>query len=893
MTNSISNLPIDARASELANGMHNANCRTIDRLFAWLMLVQWIAGICTAIFITPYTWIGARSLVHQHVWAAILLGGILSAVPIWLAIFHPGKTITRHVIAVSQALWGALLIHLSGGRLETHFHVFGSLAFIAFYRDWRVLVTMTVVVAIDHAVRGVFFPLSVYGVLQESPYRWLEHVGWVLCENVVLFLSCRRGLSELMQICSARAELELTNRKIEERVSERTCELRDTKDFFRSVLDSIHAHVCVLDHNGQIVEANHLWRQTNNQSAQHACGIGDNYIEKCQTLAGEESSGAADVAEAIQTVLRNRSQQLVPEFAIDFDGDTSWYQVHVSPVLGHRRGAAVVARINVSERIVAERELQTTSDHLERMSLIAKYTDNAVVILTTDGHISLVNEGFERLYEYSSEEVMGRKPHEFLLGEESDPDTVVFMNHQITRGCGYDVELCKYRKSGEAVWVSIEVRPIYSADGRLLRFISMARDITQRREREQSLQLLREAIDNANDAMFILKPDGGIVDVNITAGRLLGYTRRELLQQSMSDIESGFTNQSMLKRWQAAQDMDVDGLSGTFIASDGASFPVEVSTVPVTYCGQAYFCAFAQDISERRKAEAEHERLNVELRNVARQTGMAEVAADVLHNVGNALNSINVSVQSLQRQINSKSVDILNRTTQTIWDRKDDLDVFLKTDKQGCMFPNLLQQLGQQFTKERKKQGEEVDSLIGKIDHVKEVVAGQKAFSQRRAMSEAILPANLFQEALRMHSFSVGDVGVLVENDFADIDEVFLEKHLVMQILINLIKNGREAVLDVENQEPRVVLSTRVENECVCFQVEDNGIGIAEANLVEIFQHGFTTKETGHGFGLHSCANLAQEMGGTLTVQSEGIGCGATFVLKLPLQANVATEPVS
>ena len=879
-----------ARASQLAEEMHDASRRKVDRLFVWLMLIQWVAGICTAVFVAPYTWIGSRSLIHEHIWASVVIGGLLSVAPVWFGICHPGRKITRHIIAVSQALWGVLLIHLSGGRIETHFHVFGSLAFIAFYRDWTVLVTMTAVIAADHAIRGVFFPLSVYGVLQESPLRWLEHVGWVLCENVVLFLSCHRGTVEVQQICEARAELEVINKRIEEKVCERTSELRDATDFFRSVLDSIHADVCVLDHDGKIVEANYSWRQMSKTLPQYASLIGDNYIDNCQQLADMQAPGASEVVESIHAVLMNRKHRLVPEFAVESESGTKWCQVNISPVVGHRRGAAVVARINVTDRVVAERELKTTSEHLERMSLIAKYTDNAVVILNPDGCIDLVNEGFERLYGYSLEEVVGRRPHDFLLGEESDSKTTVFMNHQISCGCGYDVELCKYRKGGVAVWVSIEVRPIYAADGKLLHFISMARDITQKREREQSLQLLREAIDNANDAMFIIRPDGGIVDVNVTAGRLLGYSRRELLQLSMADVERGFTSHSMSNRWQAAQESDVDGLSGMFTTRDGKSFPVEVSTVPVTYCGQAYFCAFAQDISERRKAEAEHERLNFELRNAARQTGMAQVAADVLHNVGNALNSINVSIQSLQRQVNSRSVDLLARATGTIWNKKDDLSQFFELDKQGRMFPELLHQLGQQFQKERTKQGEEIDDLMSKLDHVKEVVASQKAFSQRRAMSEAVTPTAIFQEAIRMHSFSAGEAGVHMEKDFADIDEIFLEKHLVMQILINLIKNARESVWEAAVEEPLIQLVTRLENDCVCFEVNDNGLGIAETNLVEIFQHGFTTKETGHGFGLHSCANIAQEMGGTLTVQSEGIGSGATFILKLPIKKN-AVEP--
>ena len=125
-----------------------------------------------------------------------------------LAIFRPGDALTRYTIAVAQMLMGALLIHLTGGRIETHFHVFGSLAFLAFYRDWRVLVPATIVVAADHLLRGIFWPQSVYGVLVASQWRWVEHAAWVVFEDVILVMSCIRGTQELQQIAKHTAGLE-------------------------------------------------------------------------------------------------------------------------------------------------------------------------------------------------------------------------------------------------------------------------------------------------------------------------------------------------------------------------------------------------------------------------------------------------------------------------------------------------------------------------------------------------------------------------------------------------------------------------------------------------------------------------------------------------------------
>jgi len=198
----------------------------IDRLFVGLMVFQWLAAVITAIWISPRAWEGTISSVHIHVWSAVFLGGLITIFPVCLAIFKSGETITRYVIAVSQMLMAALLIHLSGGRIETHFLIFGSLAFLAFYRDWKVLLLASAVVAIDHAVRGIFWPQSVYGVLTVEPWRWVEHTGWVLFEDMFLIISIRQSLKAAWDIAYRQSGLEKMNEIIEAKVVQRTAELQ-------------------------------------------------------------------------------------------------------------------------------------------------------------------------------------------------------------------------------------------------------------------------------------------------------------------------------------------------------------------------------------------------------------------------------------------------------------------------------------------------------------------------------------------------------------------------------------------------------------------------------------------------------------------------------------------
>ena len=213
------------RAQELLKVHQGDIYRRTDRIFAVLLIMQWLAGIGLALWLSPRTWIGATSETHVHVWLAVVLGGAVAIPPALMGWFLSGGASTRYVIAVAQMLASALLIHLTGGRIETHFHIFGSLAFLAFYRDWRVLITASVVVVLDHFARGMWWPQSVFGSVGVSPWRWLEHAGWVVFENVFLIYACMRSQREMQEIALRRAELEVGKDRIEQAVAERTAEL--------------------------------------------------------------------------------------------------------------------------------------------------------------------------------------------------------------------------------------------------------------------------------------------------------------------------------------------------------------------------------------------------------------------------------------------------------------------------------------------------------------------------------------------------------------------------------------------------------------------------------------------------------------------------------------------
>jgi PAS domain S-box-containing protein len=216
---------VSDRVAELFAEQWQNITRHTDELFSWLMIFQWFFAVGLALWFSPRTWAGMDSRIHPHVWFAIFLGGIITSLPVYMARKHPGEALTRHTVAVGQMLMSALLIHLTGGRIETHFHVFGSLAILAFYRDWKVLVSATVIVYVDHLLRGYFWPESVYGVLHASIWRSFEHAGWVLFEVVFLIISIHKSRSEMLLVAERQAKLEDMNETIERTVAERTAEL--------------------------------------------------------------------------------------------------------------------------------------------------------------------------------------------------------------------------------------------------------------------------------------------------------------------------------------------------------------------------------------------------------------------------------------------------------------------------------------------------------------------------------------------------------------------------------------------------------------------------------------------------------------------------------------------
>ncbi|TWT89891.1 Aerobic respiration control sensor protein ArcB [Pseudobythopirellula maris] len=453
-----------------------------DRMFAVLLQLQWIASLLLAGWYTPYTWIGAKSDVHPHVEFAAIVGGLLACVPTALAVWRPGRLSTRIVIGCAQVLFSSLLIHLLGGRIEAHFHIFGSLAFLAAYRDWRVLLPPVLIVAADHYIRGVLWPQSIFGTMIPGEYRWLEHAGWVLFEVVVLWITISQSVREMRQLAENGVELELAAGEV----------LRSERRF-RASFDQAAVGMCHTDPDGRILRVNDRYCEIIGYDPEEAIGMHfqdfthpedlDRNLHKIDNLLARK----IDKAEYEKRYLRKTGEEV-------------WVKLTVSLCLnddGEPDHVIAVAQDIHQSRLAAER-LRASNEVIRKLSLVADKTRNSVIIANSNGQTEWVNRAFTEMTEYSLRDIVGRKPGELLHGPDTDPDTAKRISERLKLRQTVSEEIVNYSKSGEAYWISLEIDPVFDESGELTHFIATQSDITERRQQEEEILKARDQAELAN-----------------------------------------------------------------------------------------------------------------------------------------------------------------------------------------------------------------------------------------------------------------------------------------------------------------------------------------------------------------------------------------------------------
>lgn len=371
--------------------------------------------------------------------------------------------------------------------------------------------------------------------------------------------------------------------------------------------------------------------------------------------------------------------------------------------------------------------------------------------------------------------------------------------------------------------------------------------------------------------------------VNDAAVEHYGFTEQEFLQMTISDIwpassqlpegpspEEAFGNGRVARAWRHRK-------------KNGTVIDVDISAHEIEFQGRPCRLVLALDTTERKNAEAELAKLNKQLIDASRQAGMAEVANSVLHNVGNVLNSVNVSATVVADRLRHSALADLPVAVQMLRDQEGNLPTFLTTDPRGRQLPGFFSLLSDAWVAEQASLLKETETLVGHVRHIKEVVKRQQALSGLSGMAEAASVSQIINDAIAINASALEKSGVLLHRELASLPLLILDTVKLEQIVVNLIRNAQEAMVEAGVQKPELWVrsSCRSEGE-LWIEVQDNGMGIPPELMPRLFTHGFTTKKTGHGFGLHASFIAAREMGGILKAESEGKGRGARFTIVLP-----------
>jgi PAS domain S-box-containing protein len=513
---------------------------------------------------------------------------------------------------------------------------------------------------------------------------------------------------------------------------------------------------------------------------------------------------------------------------------------------------------------------------------------------TPDGRYLTVNAALARLYGYERPEELLNQVSDIQNEIYVDPSMRELFRREIesagfVRGLEYQVR----RRDGRIIWISESARMVCNTEGGVRYYEGFIDDITARKEAEAELNyerdLLGALMDGSEEHIYFKDLESRFIRCSAALVRVLNMkSAKEVVGKRDSDFFSkehasaAFDDEQKIIRsgeptigkveketwldghvtWALSSKMPLRNREGKIVGTFGIS----------------------KDITPIKDAEAKLDQVHKQLLEASRQAGMAEVATSVLHNVGNVLNSVNVSGSLIADKVRNSRVVNLAKIVTLLQAHKTDFASFFNENPKGKQLPGYLAELAAHLTQEQADILHEVGSLVENITHIKEIVTMQQNYASSSGILESLKAADLVEDALRMNLGAMSRHNVKVERDFADVPPILTEKHKVLQILVNLIRNAKYACDDSGRDDKLIRLQVRNGDGRVKISVTDNGVGITADNLTRIFNHGFTTRKDGHGFGLHSGALAAKELGGTLVVFSEGTGRGAAFTLELPTQ---------
>jgi PAS domain S-box-containing protein len=523
-----------------------------------------------------------------------------------------------------------------------------------------------------------------------------------------------------------------------------------------------------------------------------------------------------------------------------------------------------------------------------------------------EGRYTLINPYFCRLHGRNADQMLGRTPSEVVNDETVVPSSLrhqaddqylhqgVQHHEQIMRtGQTIEVDELYPTEDGGGQYLHVIKAPVFDAGGKVIGSQGVVLDITRRKRMEaaaeQEHNLLSALMNKSDDLIYFKDCESRFILCSKKFIKLFKVkSAKDLLGRSDADFYAPEHARAALEDEQKIMATGEPILG----KMEKESWPDQHVTWALTSKWPLWNEAgdiigtfgISKDVTAMKAKEDELEQMHKQLVDASLRAGMAEVATSVLHNVGNVLNSINVSSSLIGDAMKNSKVGNMAKAVAMMRTHENDLGNFLTCDPKGKQLLDYLTGLTSLLVREQEDNLREFNSLANNIIHIKEIVAMQQNYAKALGVTESLQIADLVEDAIRMNSGAIDRHKVKITREYTPVPPVLTEKHKVLQILVNLIRNAKYACDDSGKTDKQITFRITSDANRVKISVVDNGIGIPAENLTRIFNHGFTTRKEGHGFGLHSGANTAKELGGSLSVLSEGVGHGAVFTLELPLQ---------
>jgi len=703
--------------------------------------------------------------------------------------------------------------------------------------------------------------------------------------------------------------------ELEKRVAERTAELSHERLLLRTLIDNLPDGIYAKDTAGRKTLANPA----------------DLKNLRCKTEA--EAIGKSDfdfyphdIAEKFQaddqSVIQGQPVINREEYFFDGEGQKRWLLTSKLPL--HDQNGTIVGLVGIGRDITERKraEEMLVRERLLLRTLIDNLPDG-IYAKDTAGRKTLANPADLKVMGCKTEaEAVGKSDFDFFpkdIAEKfwADDQKVIEGQPVINR------EEYFFNEKGRKCWLLTSKLPLRDQDEKIFGLVGIGRDITDRKLTEAKLaherDLLNTLMDNTPDLFYFKDLQSRFVRVSKST---LKYSFESALKRHRSSHQSpdagelpphlasleefkkyliGKTDFDVLDEERARSTYNdeqeiirtgqpIIGKLRRTTMPDGTVGWRITNKMPWRDKDGKIIGTFGtgRDITAIKEAEAKLEQSHKQLLEVSRQAGMAEVATSVLHNVGNVLNSVNVASSCVADSLRNSKAANLSKIVALLREHEADLGHFIANDPKGKQLPGYLAQLAGYLAGEQTDALDKLARLQKNIEHIREIVAMQQNYAKASGVLESLPIVDLVEDAVRMNVGSLERHNVKMLREYSETPLVLVDKHKVLQILVNLISNAKHACKDSEKPDKQITLRVANEKERIKISVIDNGVGIPAENMTRIFNYGFTTRKDGHGFGLHNGALAAKEMGGSLAAFSEGPGRGATFTLELPIQGQKA-----